>query len=323
MILDEAGPLALGSRLRRLSERLTEDAASIYKAYQTELKPKWFPVFYVLSGHGTMPVTTLAAEIGHSHPSVSKIVREMLVADLVKQHSDPHDGRRNLVGLSAKGIDLSLKISDQYTDVQEALLSLFDQTRHNVWKALIEFEYMLEQQSLPERVLACRKRRESPQVRVIPYIPEYRSDFKRLNSQWISTYFIMEALDHQVLDHPESYIIDRGGHILVALYKEQAVGVCALIPLESSEYDFELAKMGVAPEVRGLGIGWKLGRAIIEKAKALGARSLYLESNTVLEPAIALYRKLGFKKINGGPSPYKRSNIQMALTLVSSDAPPE
>ena len=54
---------------------------------------------------------------------------------------------------------------------------------------------------------------------------------------------------------------------------------------------------------------------VIEKAKEAGFKRLYLESNTILKPAINLYYKLGFKKITGAPSPYERSNIQMELIL--------
>jgi ribosomal protein S18 acetylase RimI-like enzyme len=73
--------------------------------------------------------------------------------------------------------------------------------------------------------------------------------------------------------------------------------------------------MGVSPKTQGLGIGYLLGRACIEKARALGARRVYLESNTRLKPAINLYHKLGFRKVAGPPSPYERCDIQMELVL--------
>ena len=73
--------------------------------------------------------------------------------------------------------------------------------------------------------------------------------------------------------------------------------------------------MAVAPSARGKNIGWLLGQACIGEAKALGAEKIYLESNTVLKPAINLYTKLGFQKVTGHPSPYQRCNIQMELNL--------
>ena len=85
--------------------------------------------------------------------------------------------------------------------------------------------------------------------------------------------------------------------------------------MNDPEYDFELAKMAVSPKAQGKNIGYLLGRAIIDQAKTFGASKVYLESNTILKPAISLYHKLGFTKVAGRPSPYERSNIQMELIL--------
>ena len=65
----------------------------------------------------------------------------------------------------------------------------------------------------------------------------------------------------------------------------------------------------------GKGIGWLLSIAAINKARQLGGKTIYLESNTVLKPAINLYQKLGFQKVVRKPSPYNRCNIQMELSL--------
>lgn len=124
----------------------------------------------------------------------------------------------------------------------------------------------------------------------------------------------MEDADYKALNNPQG-ILKNGGCILVALYHEEPVGVCALIKMNDPNYDFELAKMAVSPKAQGKNIGWLLGQAILEKAKQLGASTIYLESNTVLKPALNLYHKLGFQKISGHATPYERCNIQMALTL--------
>jgi GNAT superfamily N-acetyltransferase len=90
--------------------------------------------------------------------------------------------------------------------------------------------------------------------------------------------------------------------------------------MDDPEYDFELAKMAVSPLMQGKNIGWLLGNAVIEKAKSLGAGKIYLESNTILKPAINLYHQLGFRKVAGHPTPYERCNIQMELVLPSGAA---
>lgn len=157
---------------------------------------------------------------------------------------------------------------------------------------------------------------EHQRVEIIDYSPEFHHHFKQLNYEWIQTYFKLEESDHQSLDHPQEKILHPGGHIYMARTGGEIVGTCALIRVSDTTY--ELAKMAVIATARGKGIGWLLGQAAIAKARQLGAKTIYLESNTVLEPAIKLYQKLGFRKVVGQPSPYERCNIQMQLTLVDS-----
>lgn len=312
---EKTGKMALGSRLRMLSDRITEESVKIYDLYDVGLKPKWFPVFYTLTLSDSQSVTAIAKEIGHSHPSVVKIIREMAREGIIAEKKDRKDGRKNIIVLTAKGKQLAYKITRQYEDVTDALDHTLEKTQHNLWKAMDEFEYLLNQKSLFARVLEQKKTKESEQVKIVPYAPAHQAAFRQLNEAWISTYFKMEKADYQALEHPKEYILDKGGIILVALYENEVAGVCALIPMQDITYDFELAKMAVSPEARGKGIGWLLGQAIISKAKELGAKTLYLESNTRLEPAINLYQKLGFEKVSGHPTPYERCNIQMELKL--------
>ncbi len=73
----------------------------------------------------------------------------------------------------------------------------------------------------------------------------------------------MEDSDYKALDHPEEYILNKGGYILMALLHGESVGACALIKMDNDT--FELAKMAVAPKAKGRCIGWLLGNAAISK----------------------------------------------------------
>ncbi|WP_295716921.1 bifunctional helix-turn-helix transcriptional regulator/GNAT family N-acetyltransferase [Mucilaginibacter sp.] len=312
---NRTGKMAIGSRLRMLTEKITEDAASIYKMYDIDMQPKWFPVFYVLSAGEAKTITNISKEIGHSHPSVSKIIREMVKQGLVTEQKDKKDGRLNMVSLSAKGNTISEKIKDQYIDINRAIEQLTTQTRNDLWKAIEEWEFLLDQQSLLTRVREQKKERESLNVKIIAYDPQYKQVFKDLNEEWISRWFKMEEADYRALDDPQGYILDKGGCILVALYNDVPVGVCALIKMNDPDYEYEMGKMAVSPLAQGKNIGFLLGKGIIEKARLLGAKKIYLESNTILKPAISLYHKLGFNKVASRNSPYERSNIQMELLI--------
>jgi DNA-binding MarR family transcriptional regulator/GNAT superfamily N-acetyltransferase len=307
------GKMALGSRLRRLSEQMTEQAAGIYDLYQVDLHPKWFPVFYSLSPTEEKSITDIAREIGHTHPSVSQIVRELAAKGYVIEKKGEADGRKNFVLLSAAGQAMREKMQTQLGDVTTAIEKAMKETDHDLWRAIAEWEFLLEQKSLLRRVQEEKKIRESSQVQIVDYTPSMQPAFRLLNEEWITKYFRMEEGDYKALDHPQEYILDKGGHIFMALYKGEPVGACAIIPM--ADGGFELAKMAVSPRAQGLGIGFLIGQACIDKARSLGARRVYLESNTTLKPAINLYHKLGFRKVAGPPSPYERCNIQMELVL--------
>ena len=162
---------------------------------------------------------------------------------------------------------------------------------------------------------AENRRVEDERVEVVPYEPTHRDAFRRLNEAWISRYFRIEPPDTRVLEAPREQILDKGGHILVAVRDGEPVGVCALLRVDAET--FELAKMAVDEHARGLGVGSRLGEAAIATARDAGASRLILESNTVLTPAIALYRKLGFVEVTGVHSEYARCNIHMELRLRS------
>lgn len=316
-IFNRAGKMALGSRLRLLTSKVTEDAVQIYELYNIEgFSPKWFPVFFVLSETEEITITEIAKEIGHSQPSVTKIIKEMTKAGLVNDKLNSNDKRRNVVGLTTEGISLAKKmIEEQCADIDVAIDEIISEATNNLWEALAEWEFLLEQKSLLKRVKDQKKLRESKDVKIVEYEPKYQSAFKALNEEWISTFFEMEEADYKALDNPNEYILNKGGKIFVALYKDEPLGVCALIKMDEQNYDFEMAKMAVSPKAQGKNLGWLLGQAIIDSAKQLGASKIYLESNTILKPAINLYQKMGFEKIVGHQTPYKRCNIQMELNL--------
>ena len=152
-------------------------------------------------------------------------------------------------------------------------------------------------------------------IRIDSFRTEWAQRFYELNIEWLKTYFYVEDFDEEVLSKPEKYIINPGGHIFFALLEDKVVGTVALMPTEDRDI-FELTKMAVDPEMRGLRIGQKLMEHCISFGKENGMRALMLYSNTILENAIHIYRKYGFNELLlETDSPYERSNIKMLLNL--------
>lgn len=146
-------------------------------------------------------------------------------------------------------------------------------------------------------------------MEVVENKKELLDDFIRLNEEWISTYFELEDVDHALAENPHQ-IIENGGYIFSLITEDKVVGVCALF--NEGNGVFELARMAVSPQSQGGGFGHQLMQACLSKLLAIGARKVYLLSNTKLEAAISLYKKHGFEVVSQGQHPvYSRANIVM------------
>jgi GNAT superfamily N-acetyltransferase len=156
--------------------------------------------------------------------------------------------------------------------------------------------------------------KQQTDIKVIDYKPELQPIFEKLNREWIELYFEMEPLDYEILQNPEPYIIDKGGSILFAETGDgEIVGTIAL-ELEG-ENIIKLLKLAVTEKARGRGAGKLLCEAVLERAWRLGAKKVILYTNTILEPAVQLYRRLGFREVPVGESKYERVNLKMEIDL--------
>lgn len=151
-------------------------------------------------------------------------------------------------------------------------------------------------------------------VEITRWDRKFRSDFIRLNSEWIEKFFSLEESDLKILGDPEGEIIDKGGEIFLALSRGKVVGCCALVHHPDTGR-YELAKMAVSPAEQGKGIGFLLGAALLKYAGEHGVTDIFLEANTRLTASVRLYHKLGFRQVEAKNPAYNRCNLYMEKIL--------
>lgn len=313
------GSLSLGSRLKRLSDRLIQDVVEIYQSQQIELNPTFFPLFNLLAQQGAQTVTQAAELLGVSHPAISKIARAMLKEGWISKTPDPQDERRQLLTLTAKSEHLLQAIQPVWHEIRQYLDQLMAEQQHPLLTALNEFEQRLQQHGFVQPVInRLEQQVRIDEIDIIGWQPALRDEFKRLNMAWLDHYFNGEltTLDRQALDHPESYYLARGGYIWFARHQGSIVGCIALA--KHSDTRFEISKMGVEPNLQGNGAGRLLLLTALNKARELHAHDIYLESSSKLERALQLYRNMGFQEIPhpDGQSVYPRADIYMHIPLL-------
>jgi len=130
-------------------------------------------------------------------------------------------------------------------------------------------------------------------VQIVGYNPAFKQAFFDLNIAWLEHYFTVEPVHRRALENPENEIIEGGGEIFFARRGADILGTVAVRADGNGVY--ELTKLGVSPAAQGLGLGRALCEAVINWFQARQGRTLYLETHTKLEAAMALYRKLDFE----------------------------
>ena len=173
--------------------------------------------------------------------------------------------------------------------------------------------------AMPIEVWRYEKRLPASGVVIDRYRPEDQPAFAELNRAWLVQYRLLEPLDERQLADPQGQILDPGGAILVARDGAGLVGSCAVVPHGPGR--MELAKLAVAPSVRGQGVGRRLVEASVAWARRRGVRRLTLVSNSQLAAAIRLYEALGFEH---KPVPadvgYLSADVYMELDLAAGPA---
>lgn len=141
-----SGELILGSRLKRLSDRLLYEVSQIYKEMDLPFEPSWFPVFYLLDKYESLTVSDIAKELEISQPGVSQMVSSLEKKGLLLITFSPDDKRVRTVSFSQKGKDLLKDIKPVWQSLQGSILDLLnegDYSQHFL-KALDELEDNLD-----------------------------------------------------------------------------------------------------------------------------------------------------------------------------------
>ncbi|MES2777104.1 MAG: GNAT family N-acetyltransferase [Bacteroidota bacterium] len=150
-------------------------------------------------------------------------------------------------------------------------------------------------------------------IAFIPFETSLARHFTDLNLAWVKKYFVVEPLDEEMLSNPKSFIIDKGGLIFFAKTGDHIAGTFALQKVADEVY--QLSKMAVDEAFQGMKIGNAMMEFCLAEAKRRGFQKIELFSNTLLGPAIHLYKKYGFTEVPLGDSEFERSNIKMEYTI--------
>lgn len=97
------GFLCLGTRLKRIGEKLQADTQEVIDSFDAGIASSQFPFLAALDRLGPLAVGELAEAIGVTQPGVTKATAQLVGLGFVRVDPSPEDQRRKIVTLTAKG----------------------------------------------------------------------------------------------------------------------------------------------------------------------------------------------------------------------------
>jgi len=147
----EAGPAAIGARLRRLSNEVDGDARRLYAEFGIAFEQRWLGLIDLLSRHGALTVGELAGALGISHPSVSQSRQSLARAGLIAWETDGKDQRRRKLRLTGEGAALVARLAPLWQALDEAAIEI-DREAGSAVAALERLEAVLRTKPIYDRV---------------------------------------------------------------------------------------------------------------------------------------------------------------------------
>ncbi len=144
-LLQNLGALAIAARMKRMSETIMRSGAEVYRHYEVDFEPKWFPLFYYLSENGESGIMEIADKLKVTHPAIIQIAKELEKKGLINSKKCEDDARKRKLKLSKKGLDLLPIMKKIWDEIKNVNLKILNNLEHNLLAGLEEMENTWEE----------------------------------------------------------------------------------------------------------------------------------------------------------------------------------
>lgn len=150
---NELNELALGSRLKRLSERFISEASDIYEHFNLDIQPRWFTLLALLHKQKQLTVVEAAKALGLSQPAISQFCQQLTEKNLIDFVVCKKDARRRLITLSESGQKSVQSMLPIWQAVQQAAQEVSREANSDLYLAILKCESALHRKSLKQRTI--------------------------------------------------------------------------------------------------------------------------------------------------------------------------
>ena len=101
-LVREMGYLALATRLKRISDKMTHSTRLMYRNLNVDIEPNWYLVLIIVKQNPNVSVMSIAKSLGFTHQSVITITNKMVKKNYLQVSKDENDKRKTIFNLTKK-----------------------------------------------------------------------------------------------------------------------------------------------------------------------------------------------------------------------------
>jgi DNA-binding MarR family transcriptional regulator/GNAT superfamily N-acetyltransferase len=264
-------------RIGLLAEHLPQSHLSLAEAR----------VLYELAQSRQQTAADIIRALGMDKAHVSRIVARFRGAGWLKCRPSPEHARRRLLSLTAAGQRAFRQLNDETESQIQALLApLTAGNRRRLASGMREIQDILDARPRSQQDVTFRPLR----VGDLGWIVHRQAVLYQQEYGWDWTY---EGLVARILGEFSAHFDAGREDAWVAELDGQIAGSVFLMKTGDPDAA-KLRLLYVEPAARGLGVGSRLVRLCIDRARELGYRRLILWTNDVLVSARRIYQAAGF-----------------------------
>jgi len=151
-IVHQMGYVALATRLKRISDKMTYSTRLMYKKMNIDIEPNWYLVLILVEKTPNISVMEIAKNLNFTHQSVIAITTKMVNRDYLHISKGIEDKRKTIFNLTSKSIEILPKISEIWETGKDVIYQLLNGDT-SITKYLEILESNLDEKSFGERII--------------------------------------------------------------------------------------------------------------------------------------------------------------------------
>ncbi|WP_448952592.1 bifunctional helix-turn-helix transcriptional regulator/GNAT family N-acetyltransferase [Labrys neptuniae] len=247
-------------------------------------------MLYELATAGEQTAAEIGRRLDMDKAHLSRIVARLRTGRLVESRTDPAHARRDLLSLTPAGRRAFAGLEAGTTaQLDTMLVPLAGSERGQLVDAMQAIKRLLDGGERKEPAVILRR----PRPGDLGWVIHRQAELYHQEYDWDWTY---EGLVATILGDFTAHFDPEREDAWIAELDGRVVGSIFLMKSDKPEVG-KLRLLYVDPSARGHGLGKRLVRACIERARELGYAALTLWTNDILTAARRIYQAEGFQLV--------------------------